>query len=88
MNRVNVLTRRFATSVRLAQAKKVNPKDLTPMIYPYTYMSRVIQYPWKYLFKTSWMHRYIFYSMILTYPFWIWIHFKGNYILLLFIRFL
>lgn len=79
MNSVRVLSRRLATSaVRGSQAKKVNPKDLQPMIYPYTLTARLIQFPYKYYFNNSWMHRYLFYSFVLCYPLWIWIHFKGK----------
>lgn len=74
--------RQMGAMIRLmsttAAAKKVSAKDLQPMIYPYTYTGKLIQFPWTYHFKNSWLHRYILYSMIVCYPLFVFIHFKGK----------
>ncbi|KAI1295347.1 hypothetical protein HDE_05482 [Halotydeus destructor] len=68
----------FRLASNVAQAQKVHAKDLTPMIHPYTYTAKFIHFPYKYFFKESWMFRYACYSMVLTYPIYVWIHFKVN----------
>lgn len=61
--------------------KKVNVKDLIPMVYPYTYTAKLAQFPFAYHFKQCWLHRYLCYSVIVCYPLFLFIHFKGMFLL-------
>jgi len=58
--------------------KKVDPKSLTPMVYPYTVTAQLIHFPYKYVFKNAWLYRYMFYCYIGTLPLWFYISYHVN----------
>jgi hypothetical protein len=66
-----------------ANKKKVDPKTLTPMIYPYTWTAMMIHFPHVYEWKASWMWRYYTYSFVLFLPLWAWITSKGELTMIL-----
>ncbi|XP_032664437.1 uncharacterized protein LOC116841042 [Odontomachus brunneus] len=39
-----------------------------PMKYPYTFVAKMAQFPYKYYWTHSWMYRYMFYSLFITLP--------------------
>ncbi|XP_033216745.1 uncharacterized protein LOC117172699 [Belonocnema kinseyi] len=38
------------------------------MKYPYTFTAKIVQFPWKYYWKHSWLTRYFFYANFITMP--------------------
>ncbi|EFN82388.1 hypothetical protein EAI_01530 [Harpegnathos saltator] len=38
------------------------------MKYPYTLTAKLVQFPYKYYWKHSWLFRYMFYSIFATLP--------------------
>ncbi|GAB6026075.1 hypothetical protein CHUAL_012278 [Chamberlinius hualienensis] len=49
-----------------------------PMKYPYTFTSKIVQFPWKYYFTNNWPFRYFIYGSIITFPLILWIDRKVN----------
>jgi hypothetical protein len=62
---------------QVAKRPKVDPAQLQPLIYPYSWTAKVIQFDWLYMYKNAWFPRYWLYATIVCYPLWVWIHFKG-----------
>ena len=71
-------SRLLTTLMGTSQRKKVDPKSLTPMIYPYTLTAKAIQFPWVYFYKNAWWWRYYLYAWIVTSPLWFYITTKGE----------
>ena len=61
-----------------AKQARVDPSQLQPMVYPYTWTASLIQFDWIYMLKQGWWPRYWLYANIICYPLWVWIHFKGE----------
>lgn len=73
------VTRLLTTLMGSGGKKKVDPKSLTPMVYPYTRTAQWIQTDWVHLWKNAWMYRYMSYAWLTTVPLWLWIDSKGRF---------
>ena len=73
------VTRLLTTLMGSGGKKKVDPKSLTPMYYPYTRTAQWIQTDWVHLWKNAWMYRYMSYAWLTTVPLWLWIDSKGRF---------
>ncbi|KAF8774293.1 uncharacterized protein LOC129985195 [Argiope bruennichi] len=48
------------------------------MKYPYTYAAKIARFPYKFHWDNFWLPRFLVGSVILTFPFFLFIHRKVN----------
>lgn len=65
---------------KLAHKLAGHPSDEStrPMKYPYTFTAKIVQFPYGYYFKYSWVYRYYLYGVIVSFPVFVYIHRKGK----------